>query len=211
MATSTTSNNEERAIDLLGKGIPPHSVALTLGVDPSRVSQWLADDKFANSVIEKKFVSLSKQIDRDSSIDSLEDKILDQLKFSLPMMTRPMEILKAFSVINSAKRRGIAAEVAPTQAQTIVNLNIPQVLVQHFTKNTNNQVIQVGEQSLLTIQSGTLLKKVEAENDAEQQRVRTIEDSRNKSISSGSLQILARENAVAEQRTSTSNAAVSAA
>lgn len=201
--SSTTTGNQERAIDLLGKGIPPASVALTLGVTASAVSQWLADSQFAEKVIERKFSSLSKQIDRDTSIDTLEDKLLESLKFALPMMTRPMEILKAFSVINAAKRRGIQAEVAPTQQQTVVNLNIPQVLIQHFTKNIHNQVIQVGQQSLVTIQSGTLLKKVEAENDAEQERVRTIEESRPQSLQAGGMQNFARENVAAERHAST--------
>jgi hypothetical protein len=38
--------------------------------------------------------------------------------------------------------------------------------VQKFTTNNYNQVVQVGDQSLHTIQSGNLLKQVERKKDA---------------------------------------------
>ena len=72
-----------------------------------------------------------------------------------------MEIIKAFSVINAAKRRGQSAPEALTSKQSIIQLNIPAILLQQFTTNVHNQVVQVGEQSLLTIPSATLLRTVE--------------------------------------------------
>ena len=181
MSTSTTTPTETRALTLLGQGVPPSIVASALGVDPSRISQLLANPEFAAQVVEKKFESLTRQTSRDLEIDSLEDAVVKLLKDALPMMSRPMEIIRAFSIINAAKRRGITTTEAPTAVQTIVALNIPAVLIQQFTKNIHNQVIQVGEKSLLTIQSGTLLKKVEALNDEESTRTLTIANDRQES------------------------------
>jgi hypothetical protein len=164
MSTSTTTTTEDRALTLLGQGVPPQAVANALGVDISRISQLLSNDDFAQKVVEKKFESLSKHNERDSTIDALEDKLLETLKHSLCMMTRPMEIIKAFSVINAAKRRGQSAPEALTAKQTVLQLNLPPVLIQHFTKNIHNQVIQVDSQSLLTIPSANLRKTVEAQN-----------------------------------------------
>jgi hypothetical protein len=155
---STTTTTETRALALLGQGIPPTAVANALGVDISRISQLLSDETFAAAVVEKKFEALSKHNERDASIDGMEDKLLEQLKYALPMMTRPMEIIRAFAVINAAKRRGQSAPEALTSKQTILQLNIPQILLQQFTTNVHNQVVQVGEQSLLTIPSAALLK-----------------------------------------------------
>lgn len=157
MSTSTTSTTETRALELLGKGLPPGVVASALGVDPSRITQLLADTEFSSKVVEKKFESLSKHTTRDLAIDKLEDDLLGKLKDTLPFMTRPMEILKSFSVINAAKRRTLGMSPEVSQAQTIVTLNIPSIIIQKFTQNVNNQVTQVGQQSLVTIQSSTML------------------------------------------------------
>ena len=167
MAASTTTTTEERALKLLGQGVPPTAVASALGVDVSRISQLLSDETFASRLVELKFESLSKHNERDSAIDQMEDKLLEQLKYALPMMTRPMEIIRAFAIINAAKRRGASAPESITAKQTVVNLNIPQILLQQFTTNVHNQVVQVGEQSLLTIPSANLLKQAEARQAAE--------------------------------------------
>lgn len=165
MATSTTSTTEDRALSLLGQGVPPNAVANALGVDISRISQLLSDDSFAARVVERKFEQLSKHNERDTAIDSLEDKLLDKLRDCLPFMTRPMEILKSFSVLNAAKRRGASAtSESLSNKQTIIQLNIPQIIIDKFTSNVNNQVVQIGQQSLLTIPSNQLLKQMEAIN-----------------------------------------------
>jgi hypothetical protein len=162
MATSTTSTTESRALTLLGQGVPPAAVANALGVDVSRISQLLSDEKFSSQVVEKKFEALSKHNERDGVIDQIEDKVLAKLDSSLAFMTRPMEILKTFQVINAAKRKGQTAPESLTTKQTIIQLNIPSIILQKFQTNTNNQVIQVGDQSLLTIQSGQMLKQLDS-------------------------------------------------
>lgn len=165
MATSTTSTTEDRALALLGQGVPPTAVANALGVDVSRISQLLSQDDFAAKVVERKFEQLSKFNERDTAIDGLEDKLLEKMRDCLPFMTRPMEILKAFSVLNAAKRRGaVAASDSLASKQTIIQLNIPQIIIDKFTSNVHNQVVQIGQQSLLTIPSGQLLKQMEAIN-----------------------------------------------
>jgi len=164
MATSTTSTTEDRALTLLGQGVPPQAVANALGVDISRISQLLSEESFAQKVVEKKFEALSKNNERDGSIDSIEDRLIKKLGDCLPFMTRPMELVKAFQVINAAKRRGSAAPDPVMQNQTIIQLNIPTIILNKFSTNINNQVIQVGDQSLLTIPSGQMAKLAELKN-----------------------------------------------
>lgn len=164
MSVSTTSTTEERALTLLGQGVPPSAVASALGVDPSRITQLLGNEDFAARVVEKKYEALSKHNERDGLMDSMEDKLLDKLKDCLPFMTRPMEILKSFQIINAAKRRGQTGQESLTTKQTIIQLNIPQIILEKFTSNIHNQVVQVGHQSLVTIPSNQLLKQMEALN-----------------------------------------------
>lgn len=162
MSTSTTSTTEERALDMLGKGIPPTVVANTLGVDVSRISQYLSDPNFSARVVEKKFESLAKHNAVDDMADATESAILKRISESLPFITRPMEMIKAYQVLNAAKRRGQTVPETLTNQQQIVQLNIPQILIDKFQVNVHNQVTQVGQQTLVTIQSGNMLKQLEA-------------------------------------------------
>lgn len=168
MSQSTTTTTEDRALALLGQGVPPTAVANALGVDISRISQLLSDDSFAMKVVEKKFESLSKNNERDAAIDYMEDKLLDKLKDTLPFMTRPMEILKSFQILNAAKRRGQSNQGELATKQTIVQLNIPQIVLESFTANIHNQIVQIGQQSLVTIPSNSLLKQIEESNATKQ-------------------------------------------
>lgn len=151
-----SGNTEQRALALLGSGLPVETVASAVGVSPSRISQLLADENFANQVSELKFQNLQKHNTRDSNYDDLEDSLIEKFKETMPLMMRPMEILKAMQVINAAKRRGHSSPESVHTQQTVVHLNMPVQILNAFTKDINNQVIEAGNQSLLTIQSSRL-------------------------------------------------------
>jgi len=87
---------------------------------------------------------------------SLEDSLIEKFKEVMPLMMRPMEILKAMQVINGQKRRGSGTPESIHTTQTIVNLAIPVQVIARFTRDVNNQVIDAGDQTLLTIQSSRL-------------------------------------------------------
>jgi hypothetical protein len=160
----------ERALALLGAGIAPAAAAASLGVSESRISQLLSDDTFAAKVAELRFQNLQKHNARDASYDTLEDELLEKMRDCIPLMHRPMEILKAISIINAAKRRGQSAPDSILEKQTIINLQIPVQIINKFTTNLEGQVTSIGDQSLLTIQSGSLstlaTKRKEHRNEA---------------------------------------------
>jgi hypothetical protein len=155
------SSLEERALNLLGSGCNSESVAAALGVSAGRISQLLSVKVFADKVAELRYTSLQKHNQRDGAYDSIEDKLLEKLDRAMPLMVRPDTILKAISVINGAKRRGSSAPEQITSKQTLVTLVMPTIIAKKFTVNTNNQVIQAGDQSLLTMPSGNLKKQME--------------------------------------------------
>jgi hypothetical protein len=155
------TSTESRALTLLGSGIPPETVAATLGVSASRISQLLSTTEFAAQVAELRFSNLQKHNERDSYYDEMEDKLLERMKDCLPLMMRPMEILKAIQIINAAKRRGASAPDAITAQQTIVSLTVPIQIIQKFQTTQNKQVTHAGEQELVTMQSSTLLKEIQ--------------------------------------------------
>ena len=152
----------EKAMKLLGNGYNAETVASACGVSASRISQLMSEDWFAAKVAELKFTSLQKHNEIDNEYDDMEAKLLTNLRHTIPLMLRPMEILKAVQVLNAAKRRGSSAPTNTTQQQTIVNLVLPQSLTQKFAVNVHNQVVSVGtesgeQQTLVTIQSGNML------------------------------------------------------
>ena len=161
-STGVTSSVEERALQLLGSGVQAEAVAGALGVVPSRITQLLSNKVFAASVAELRYEALQSHNKRDCRYDSLEDRLIGKLENSLPLLMKPESILKAISTINAAKRRGQSAPSQITNQQTIVNLILPAAIVSKFTTNLDNQVIKAGEQDLLTMPSGNLLKQVEA-------------------------------------------------
>ena len=158
--STTTSTTESRALSLLGQGLSPEVVAAAVGVTASRISQLLSNSEFATSVAELRYESLAKHNTRDASYDSIEDELLEKLKDVLPCMMQPMQILKSIQVINAAKRRGAAAPDSILSQQTVVQLLMPTQIIQSFTANINNQVIKVGDQDLVTIQSAGMDKFV---------------------------------------------------
>lgn len=156
MITATNTSTEDRALRLLGSGLPPETVAASLGITASRISQLLSDENFAAQVADLRYQSLAKHNQRDEGYDEIEDTLMQRLKDCLPLMHRPMEILKAIQVINQAKRRGASTPEALTQKQSVIQLTLPIQILNQFKINSQGQAISVGEQSLITIQSGNL-------------------------------------------------------
>lgn len=152
---------ESRALELLGQGVYPEQAAAASGLTPSRISQLLSQEAFAAAVAERRYENLSKHNARDNAYDELEDTLVNKMKDCIPLMMRPQEILRAIQVINAAKRRGSSMPQHITEQQTIINLVLPTQILTQFAVNAQNQVVQAGDQPLLTIQSGTLLKKLE--------------------------------------------------
>lgn len=174
-STTTRSATEEKALKLLGSGYTPQVVASACGVSVSRISQLLSEEDFAAQIAELRFENLQKHNRQDEKYDAIEEKLTTMLDDLLPLMLRPNDILKAISVINGAKRRGAAgnAEVGAAQ-NTVVNLVMPSVIVNKFTTNINNQVIQAGSQTLETVQATSLNERLKNFKALEEQR--TIEN-----------------------------------
>ncbi len=157
-ATSgVTTANEDRALSLLGSGTSPVQVAHALGVSESYISQLLSREDFSAEVIRRKCDALEKHNERDNKYDRLEDTILSQLEANVSMVFDPMKLARLLQVANTAKRRGVGADSNISQTTTTINLTLPTVVVNKFQTNVLNQVIEAGEQQLVTMQVGTLI------------------------------------------------------
>lgn len=163
MSTST----EDRALKLLGDGFSAEVVASSIGVSPARISQLLSDEEFSKRVSELRYKNLSKHSERDSRYDAMEDTLIERMEKLLPMMYKPMEVLKAMTEINKVKRKGVSNPAAIVEQREVVPLILPAVIVQQFTTNNFNQVVKVGERDLVTIQSGSMQELLESKVESE--------------------------------------------
>ena len=102
------STSQSTALKLLGQGISAVMVASTIGVTEGLISQFLADPRFAEEVTKRKLATLQKQTGIDNKYIEAEEKLVDKFLRVIPLMNKPMEILKGLQVINSTKRRGMA-------------------------------------------------------------------------------------------------------
>jgi hypothetical protein len=156
MTLASPTSTQERALALLGQGIGPEVVASAVGVSVSYISQLLSEQEFAEKVSILRYENLAKHNIRDAHYDELENKLVEKMEGALEYMVRPLEILKAIQIINSAKRRGSSAPETIMAQKEVVSLIMPIKIVQNFTTNVNNQVIQAGTQELITVQSGAM-------------------------------------------------------
>lgn len=156
------NGNDGKILTLLGQGIDANIVASAVGVSEAYISQLISDPIFAARVYELRFKALAKHSERDNIYDETEDTLLVKLKHMIPLMFKPMEVLAAIRVINQAKRRGAGfSPTAQTTAPT-VSLTLPISIINQFRLDSNNQVIQAGQQALITVQSGNMNKLLEA-------------------------------------------------
>lgn len=155
---------EDKALSLLGSGVSSEATSAALGVSSSRISQLLAQPEYAERVVALRYAALQEHNVRDNEYDGLEDKLLEKLKSSLPLLMKPESILKALQVVNSATRRGssgIGSNIS--ESKNIVQLVLPVKIAEKFTVNINNQVLAAGHQSLETLSSSKLLASIEVE------------------------------------------------
>lgn len=170
MASGLQMIDKERVKQLLGSGLSNDIVSSTLGCDQSYISQLMAVDSFRDEVIALRTASLTAATQRDKKIDSIEDTLIDQLERTVEYIVKPGDLLRAFAMVNAAKRRGVPAHESTIINNNIVNLQIPEVVLRNFQRNGSNEVVEVEGRPLVTIDSGKLLREVAQEQPNEGKR-----------------------------------------
>lgn len=194
MTRALTNSIRDRALELLGDNIEPSVVASALGVTPSDISQYLADETFRDEVTKLRYERLVGNNSRDRRLDAMEDKLLDKIDKSLGMIFDPMKLVQIYAKVNAATRRGASAPASLQTQQPAVALSMPTFVLQKFTTQVNihNQVVAVQDssgkaESLVTIQSKVLRDIVDTE-----QSTKALSFERNQSDASSLSQTPAR-------------------
>lgn len=155
------STHAAQLIKYISSGVLPGEAARALGITPGAVTQLMETPEVATELSRLREEQLLRSSALDTKYDRIEDKLLDQLERTVPLLLRPGEIANVLARVNSAKRRG--AGHTPAAAPTkILQLNLPTILQQKFVVNSHNQVITAGAQDLVTIPSAAVAKLIEA-------------------------------------------------
>lgn len=152
--------NEDKAAEMLAAGISGATVASTLGCDPSYISQLLGRSDFKEKVSALKVARASAGMELDKLYDDTELVAAKSLQRMIPLIMKPQELLRAVEVLNKLKRRTSHDAVAGNQGTRIVNVILPPVAMTHFQVSANNEVVQVGENSMLTLPSHQFRQRV---------------------------------------------------
>lgn len=160
--------NKEQIKDLLGSGLSVGVVASAVGCDSSYISQLLGEEHFATEVGELRSKALTADARRDSSIDSIEDKLLAKLDEVVTDggFYRPRDILSAVAIVNKLQRRGkpIGPGGGVGVVNNIVNISLPAHVSRKFVTNRANEVIEAEGQTLVTMPAHELLRSLAAKN-----------------------------------------------
>ena len=147
---------------LLAAGFPVVQVAEMLRLKEQFINALLKDPKFAAEVDKSITKRAMSGINRDDRLDDLHDRAIDMLEENIDRFeSKPAMILKAFSVINSAKKE---RDLAALRAQgnglgngaRVVNIVLPSHLMVHAVHhevNANNEVVIVEDKPMVTMDS----------------------------------------------------------
>ncbi len=155
--------SKEQILELLGCGLSNEVVASSIGCDPSYISQLMADEAFNAEVVARRAKTLQANTTRDRHIDKIEDALLDKLEQAVNFVHKPLDIARLFSVVNTAKRRGVEARESVTINQQVVNLTLPKTAATEFVVTEKGEVVEAGGQTLVTMSAKTLLNKLAKE------------------------------------------------
>ena len=161
---------ESTILELLAQpNITQADVASVLNVSASYISQIVNTPAFQTKLSKLKVESLISETAHDSKLATTESKALAKVEQMLDYITKPMEAAKVFQVLNAAKRRGASEAEQQTvinSQNTVVMLQLPNIVKQKFTTNNNNEVVQIGDRPMVTMDSQLLLSKTkEKDND----------------------------------------------
>lgn len=155
MSIPHNSTHANQVITYLKNGISPIEISRALGITPGAVTQLMQSPQVSTEIAKMQAEQQARSSAIDAKYDAIEEKLLVQLEKTVPLLMRPGEIANVLTRINAAKRRGVAHQVAQGPAQ-VLQLNIPIALQSKFVVNSANQVVQAGEQTLVTMQSSNI-------------------------------------------------------
>lgn len=104
-------------------------------------------------------VKNSKFENIDNKLNTIEEKVLEQLDKQVRFIQDPMKLTRILQVVNGSKRRSLA-EGRPIQDNSVrlVQLNLPERAELNVTLNARKEVIGLNGREFSTMPSGQVVK-----------------------------------------------------
>lgn len=155
---SQDSAIKERALNYLMAGATQEQTAKALGVEPSTISYLISSDSvFADAIATADLGRRQKHNKHDDLAADVEFQLLERLRDSCEGMYKPLEIARAYQIVNSGKRRGTSAPSGVTNNnQQVINISLPQAALKRIKMTAQSQIVQAGDQDLVTLQSSSV-------------------------------------------------------
>lgn len=138
------------------------------GVDDSYVSQLMADPDFSDQVREsvERLTADAIQIDQDYL--EIEKDAVSKLKMQTKMVTNVDQLMRVARFANEAKKKVAMNPLGSESAGTIkpVQLILPKIVVQQITITPNNEIVGVGDRTLVTMNSKSMQSLVQRHKEA---------------------------------------------
>lgn len=150
--------DKEKAKNLLSGGVEYSLAAKILGCDVSYLSHLMQDAEFAAEVTARQVAVAGDQVQITQKITKLQLKALEKMEMLLPYESDLAEIRNCFKVLNAATLRTPDVDPDAGKDQQVVALRLPTVVNLNFKVDINNEVIQAGDQVLVTMPSQQVLK-----------------------------------------------------
>lgn len=179
---SQDSAIRERALNYLTAGASQEQTAKALGVEPSTISYFMSSDiEFADAVATADLGRRQKHNKHDDLASELECDLLERIKVAAAGIYKPMELAKMYQIVNSGKRRGTSAPAGVNHSnQQVINISLPTTILNRIKMTSQSQIVQAGDQNLVTIQSKSVENLLAAHRDViDAGENHVAEDSRN--------------------------------
>lgn len=162
LTTPQYTGLQSRILDFLGQGIGASTVANAVGVTESYISQLLADETFRGEVRRRRMEALQETTALDQTYHRIEVKAAEKLENAVAFMSNPKQLLEIIKTVNNTKRRGAGSEPTEQQAGMVIELRLPTGIAAKFVdtktiqRDQNNQILQTGDQVLITAQAQSI-------------------------------------------------------
>lgn len=150
--------DKDKAKNLLSAGVEYSLAAKILGCDVSYLSHLMNDPEFAAEVSARQVANAGDQVTITRDVTQLQVLALQKMRKLLEYETDLAEVRMCFKALNGATLRTPDVDPNAGRDQQVVQLRLPPVIALNFKVDINNEVIQAGDQVLVTMPSQDLLK-----------------------------------------------------
>ena len=157
---------QPQILNLLARGLSQAEVARATGASEGYISQLVNDPDFKLKLNEARALRVNVASDLDDHYDKIETVVVNRLTevtAKAAHLMQPDQLIKIAKFANEAKRRSTVdlTRDSKNSDRPLVVINLPNANIPglQVVKSSNNEVLEIGGQALLPMDSKTLLNR----------------------------------------------------